>query len=124
MEKKNYKFQNQFPNNNQENEMNKENRIKGLYTTIIKTNKKNYTNMNEYNKSSSREQKQKKINNIEKDERKNSILKTSYIKTEGNENENSPIHIKSINTASNSETPKSNNKILNVKVQETGNFNS
>ena len=124
MEKKNYKFQNQFPNNNQENEMNKENRIKSLYTTIIKTNKKNYTNMNEYNKSSSREQKHKKINNIEKDERKNSILKTSYIKTEGNENENSPIHIKSINTASNSETPKSNNKILNVKVQETGNFNS
>jgi hypothetical protein len=40
MEKKNYKFQNHFQNNNQEKEISKENRIKRLYTTIIESNKK------------------------------------------------------------------------------------
>ena len=126
MEKKNYKFQNHFPNNNQENEISKENRIKGLYTTIIKSSKKNYNNINDYNKSSSRVQRLNQNKNSQKnyDDKKNSFSKNSYIKTEGNENENSPIHIKLVNTVSNLETPKTNNKIINVKIQETGNYNS
>ena len=126
MEKKNYKFQNHFPNKNQENEISKENRIKGLYTTIIKTTKKNYNNINDYNKSSSRAQRVNQNKNSQKiyDDKKNSFTKNSYIKTEGNENENSPIHIKLVNTVSNLETPKTNNKIINVKIQETGNYNS
>ena len=101
MEKKNYKFQNHFPNNNQENEISKENRIKGLYTTIIKSSKKNYNNINDYNKSSSRVQRLNQNKNSQKnyDDKKNSFSKNSYIKTEGNENENSPIHIKLVNTA-------------------------
>ena len=126
MEKKNYKFQNHFQNNNQEKEISKENRIKGLYTTIIKTTKKNYNNINDYNKSSSRAQRVNQNKNSQKiyDDKKNSFTKNSYIKTEGNENENSPIHIKLVNTVSNLETPKTNNKIINVKIQETGNYNS
>ena len=126
MEKKNYKFQNHFQNNNQEKEISKENRIKGLYTTIIKSNKKHYNNINDYNKSSSRVKKENQNKNSQKndEDKKNSFSKNSYIKTEGNENENSPIHIKLVNTISNLETPKINNKIINVKIQETGNFNS
>ena len=126
MEKKNYKFQNHFQNNNQEKEISKENRIKGLYTTIIKSNKKHYNNINDYNKSSSRVKKENQNKNSQKndEDKKNSFSKNSYIKTEGNENENSPIHIKLVNTVSNLETPKTNNKIINVKIQETGNFNS
>ena len=126
MEKKNYKFQNHFQNNNQEKEISKENRIKGLYTTIIKSNKKHYNNINDYNKSSSRVKKENQNKNSQKndEDKKNSFSKNSYIKTEGNENENSPIHIKLVNTVSNLETPKTNNKIINVKIQETGNYNS
>ena len=80
--------------------------------------------MNEYNKSTSRAQKERKIYNnqnklfpIEK-EKQNSFSKT-YMKTEENENDNSQIQLKLINTVSNIETPK-NNKIINVKVRETG----
>ena len=73
---------------------------------------------------SSRAQKERKIYNnqnklfpIEK-EKQNSFSKT-YMKTEENENDNSQIQLKLINTVSNIETPK-NNKIINVKVRETG----
>ena len=41
---KNYKFQNQFPNNNQNSQLTPLNRIKSLYTTIIKSSKSNNKN--------------------------------------------------------------------------------
>ena len=127
---KNYKFQNQFPNNNQNTQVN---RIKSLYTTIIKASnsnkQKNYYLNNEMKyieKSSSRAQRDKKINqpyifSFEDDEKRTtSFNKTTYIKTD--ENDKSPSHVKYIYTVSNNETPKSKNKILNVKVQERKNY--
>ena len=123
MDKKNFKIQNNYKN--KDNQIKKENRITRVYTSIIKANKKNNNNiLNEYNKSTSRAQKERKIYNnqnklfpIEK-EKQNSFSKT-YMKTEENENDNSQIQLKLINTVSNIETPK-NNKIINVKVRETG----
>ena len=129
---KNYKFQNQFPNNNQNSHVTPINRIKSLYTTIIKSSKSNNNKNNEIKyieKSTSRAKRENNLNNnnkelifsFEEDEKKNFFNKTTYIKTD--EYEKSPIHVKYIYTVSNNETPKSNNKILNVKIQERKSFN-
>jgi len=119
-----------FHNKNKQNEFIKENRIKSLYTTIIKSDNQNNFNLNDNEKSSSRQKKRKiyknnqyKILINDKDERKKYFSQTSYIQTEGNENDNSPNHIKLINTFSTNITPKSN-KIINVKVNGNENYNS
>ena len=128
MDKKN--VQNHFHNKNKQNEFLKENRIKSLYTTIIKSDNNNNCNLIDNEKLSSRQKKRKiyknnqyKILISDKDEKKNFFSQTSYVQTEGNENDNSPNHIKLINTFSSNITPKSN-KIINVKVNGNENYNS